>query len=300
MKAMILAAGFGTRLRPLTDVKPKALIPVVNKPIIHRVIEYLTMFDVSQIVVNTHHHFQKILDYLDKGRPFGLEIDVRVEPGILGTGGGIKNTSDFWDSDPFIVINGDILTSIDLAPACERHRKSGALVTLVLHDCGPFNQLLIDKNLNIIDIAHKSGPDRLAFTGIHIMDPALLAYIPEGKFSNIIDCYRQLIQSGNSIRAYLAEGHYWYDIGTVSGYIMANKALLDEKSFSIGFECHIDPSVTLGEWAVLGEKTCLEKGVEVRRSILWNNVRVKEGTKIIDSIVTSSKEVDRDLIGETY
>ncbi len=106
MKAMILAAGLGTRLRPLTDKKPKVLMPVANKPIIVRIIEHLKAHAVSEVVVNAHHHYQQLMTYLDSGKPFGLPMDVRKEPEILGTGGGIKNTEDFWGNDPFVVING--------------------------------------------------------------------------------------------------------------------------------------------------------------------------------------------------
>ncbi|MBW1766653.1 MAG: nucleotidyltransferase family protein, partial [Deltaproteobacteria bacterium] len=218
MKAMILAAGLGTRLRPLTDKIPKALIPVVNMPVISRVINYLKTHGINQIVVNAHHHHNQISNYLNGGSPFGLEIDVRMEHEILGTGGGLKNTSDFWDDEPFIVINGDILTDIELEPAYEHHKKSGALTTLILHDCEPFNQIQTDSNGTITDIAQKNMTGRLAFTGIHIMEPGLLSHIPEGKSSDIIDCYRRLIHSGNLISAYYSQGHYWRDIGTVSSY----------------------------------------------------------------------------------
>lgn len=300
MKAMILAAGLGTRLKPLTDEKPKALIPVLNKPIVARVIDYLKMHGVSRIVVNAHHHQQQIVDYMDGGRPFGLEIEVLVEPEILGTGGGIKNASALLDNETFIVINCDILTNINLAQAYRDHKKSGTLATLVLHDCESFNRILIGKNHAITDIARKNIPGRLAFTGIHVMEPELLSHIPEGKFSDIIDCYRLLIPFGKSFNAFLSEGHYWRDIGSVSSYIRANKELLKKESFSIGPGCHMDSSAKLEEWAIVGEKTYLEKDVEIRRSILWDNVKVKDGRSIVDSIVTSFREVDRDLVGEIY
>jgi len=300
MKAMVLAAGLGTRLRPLTDRKPKALVPVVNRPIIGRVINYLKKHGISQIVVNAHHHYQQLIDYLDAGRPFELEIDIRVEPEILGTGGGIKNAEDFWDNEPFIVINGDILADIDLGLAYETHRNSGGLATMILHDCEPYNQIQTDNGGNITDIATGIAPGRLAFTGIHIMEPELLSFIPAGTFSDIIDCYRELIHSGKLIRSYLTTGHYWRDIGTVKNYVNVNREFLDKESFSIGPDCHIDPSAKLEEWAIVGEKTSLEKDVEIRRSILWDKVKVKKGTKVIDSIVTSSREVERDMVGEIY
>jgi mannose-1-phosphate guanylyltransferase len=297
---MILAAGLGTRLGPLTDEKPKALIPVLNKPIVARVIDYLKMHGVSRIVVNAHHHNQQIVDYMDGGRPFGLDIEVLVEPEILGTGGGIKNASALLGKETFIVINCDILTNINLIEAYRNHKNSGTLATLVLHDYEAFNRIQIGKNHVIIDIARKNMPGRLAFTGIHVMEPELLSHIPEGQFSDIIDCYRRLIPSGTSLNAYLSEGHYWRDIGSVPSYISANKELLNKESFSIGSGYHIDSSAKLEEWAIVGENTDLEKDVEIRRSILWDNVTVREGRSIIDSIVTSSREVNRDLIGEIY
>jgi mannose-1-phosphate guanylyltransferase len=300
MKAMILAAGLGTRLRPLTDKKPKALMPVVNKPIIGWVIEYLKKHGIDQIVVNAHHHYRQIVDYLDGGRPFDCEIQVRVEPEILGTGGGIKNTEGFWGSDPFIVINSDILTDINLSRAYESHKKLGGLVTLILHDREPYNQIQIDNNGFVTDISAWSAQGRFAFTGIHIIDPDLLVHIPDRVFSDIIDCYRKLIQSGGFIRSLLTTGHYWRDMGTVESYLQANRDLLDKELFSVGPECHIDDSTRLGDWAVIGEKTTLEEDVEIRRSVLWDEVRVRKGAKVIDSVVTSFRTVDRDLIEETY
>ena len=164
MKAMILAAGLGTRLRPLTLNTPKALMPVGNVPIIDRIIEYLKTYGISELVVNAHHHYEQIAEHLNSGRHFGINIDVRVEPNILGTGGGIKNTEDFWDKAPFIVINGDVLTNINLRNAYKAHERSGSLATLILHDQPPFNQLKIDDKKNITHIAGKNLDNRLAFS----------------------------------------------------------------------------------------------------------------------------------------
>jgi mannose-1-phosphate guanylyltransferase len=297
MKAMILAAGLGTRLRPLTGMKPKVLMPVANRPIIARVIDYLKTHGFSRLVVNAHHHHPQLVNYLDNGRPFGLAIDVRVEPEILGTGGGIKNTSDFWDDEPFAVINGDILTDIDLTRAYEDHLKSGALATLVVHDCEPFNQIEIDENGNVSDIARKNLSGRLAFTGIHIISPELLSHIPDRVFYDIIVCYQKLIASGRAIRAFVSRNHYWRDIGTVQSYMDANRELSD-KAILLGPGCRIDPSVTFKDWAVVGENSVIGPHVEIARSVLWESAAVQEGVRIIDSIVTSSKPVQSDLIGE--
>ena len=297
MKAMILAAGLGTRLRPLTDERPKALIPVFNRPILGRVIEYLKGHGVTGIIVNAHHHYGQILHYLDGGRPFGLKIEVRVEPEILGTGGGIRNTADFWDQEPFMVINSDILTNIDLGKAYEHHCRSGRLATLILHDRHPYNKITTGPSGNIAHIPRTYGSKGLAFTGIHIMNPEVLSYIPGPGFSDITDCYRELILSAKPVNAYVSEGHYWHDIGDRDGYVAAHRELAD-RPLVIGPGCTLTPSAGLEDWVVLGEGCTIEKDARVKRSILWDHVTVKEGVRIADSIVTSSIEVNRDLAGE--
>jgi mannose-1-phosphate guanylyltransferase len=299
MKAMILAAGFGTRLRPLTEMKPKALMPVANKPILARNIEYLISHGITEVIVNAHHHHQQIVGYLRDESSFGLNIKVKVEPEILGTGGGIKNTEDFWDKEPFFVINSDILTDINLAAVYEIHQTSGALVTLVLHDCEPYNQVQVDDGWNITDIAKGNMPGRLAFTGIHVINPELLSHIPQGRFSDIIECYRELIRLGKPVRACLIKGHYWQDIGSIVSYLEANRDFAGN-SFVIGPGCSVDSSVKLMDWGVIGENSHLEKNVVVQRSVLWEGVTVNEGIKLVDAIVTSGRVVDHDLHGEVF
>jgi mannose-1-phosphate guanylyltransferase len=299
MKSMILAAGFGTRLRPLTEIKPKALMPVANKPVLARNIEYLISHGITEIIVNAHHHSQQVVDYLKDGASFSLHIEVKVEHEILGTGGGIKNTEGFWDKEPFFVINSDILTDIDLAAVYQVHQSSGSLVTLVLHDCEPYNQVQVDEQWNITDIGMVNMPGRYAFTGIHVVHPEVLSYIPQGVFSDIIECYRQLIRMGEPVRACLVQGHYWRDIGSIQSYLEANRELAGS-SFVIGPGCSVDSSVKLMDWGVIGENSRLGKNVEVQSSVLWEGVSVKEGVKVIDSVVTSGRIVDRHLHGDVF
>ncbi len=297
---MILAAGLGTRLRPLTSNIPKALVPVGNRPVIEKVIEYLKPQGVTEIVVNAHHHHKQIVKHLYDIRHLEVNIEVRVEPKILGTGGGIKNTEDFWGTDPFFVINADILSDIDLAEAYGAHKKDCNLATLILHDHEPFNQIRIDDRLNITDIAQENQKGRLAFTGIHIIEPKLLSHIKRGVYSNIIDCYRELIKAGKPIRAYISEGHSWRDIGSIESYMLANKDALKGKSSLVDPGCHIEASSRLMEWVIIGAKAIIGHDVEIRRSILWENVKIRKGLKVIDSIVTASREVRSDLINGIF
>jgi mannose-1-phosphate guanylyltransferase len=299
MKAMILAAGMGERLRPLTNIYPKVLVPVVNTPVIDRIIQLLTTHGVEKIIINAHHHCQMIRDYLKGGNPFGIKVEIRIEKEILGTGGGIKNTQDFWGNDPFIVINGDILTDIDLGDVYEFHLKKNHLVTMVLHDFPKYNKVRIDKEMNILSIG--PGTDlkgTLAFTGIHVINPEVLSFIPDKKQYTIIDAYKRLIDLKKPIRGYIATGHRWIDIGTIADYLRANFYYLPSGNSAIDQKCSIDSGATLKDWVVIGKRSSIERGTLVQRSVLWNDVIIKEGMRVVDSVVTSGVVVEKDLIGD--
>jgi len=298
MKAMILAAGLGTRLRPLTSGRPKALVPVGNWPVIDRVIHYLKGQGVTEIMVNAHHYHRQILSHLDEGRPFGIPIRVSVEPHILGTGGGIKKTEAFWGPEPFVVINSDILTDVDLDPPYEAHLRSGALATMILHDCEPFNQVLVDQHQEIVHIANEPTASALAFTGIHIVDPELLEHIPPSLHSDIIDCYRKLIEAGSPPRGYRVEGFYWRDMGTIESYMAANREAMGKHTLLRGPGCRMAGSVRVMDWAVIGENSVVEEEALIQRSVLWEGVQIRRGVTVGDSIITSSKVVETDLHGE--
>jgi len=298
MKAMILAAGVGKRLRPLTTVYPKVLVPVVNKPVVDRVMELLKIHGVREIVINAHHHYQKIVNYLNEANPFGMRTEVRVEKEILGTGGGIKNTQDFWDKDPFIVMNGDILTDIDLGKVYEFHLNRDNLITMVLHDFPVHNKIRMDHEMNILSIGDGTNLEgTFAFTGIQVMNPEVLDYIPQNKRSSIIRCYEKLIDLKRPIRGYVATGHRWIDIGTIADYLRSNFNLLPPERMAIAPDCNIDPDAALRDWAVIGRGCLIERGALVKGSVLWNDAIVKQGVKVVDSVVTSGVIVEKDLVG---
>lgn len=297
VKAMILAAGLGTRLRPLTDARPKPLVPVANRPVIDRIIAYLKRNGTQQVAVNTHHRAGQMAAFLGHGEAFDTPISVYHEPDILGTAGGLRNAADFWGNDTLIVINGDILTDIDLTAALDGHRQSGALVTLVLHDCSRFNQILIDAGHAIRDISTRPHRGRLAFTGIHIVEPGLRNFIPESGFADIVPCYRRMIRDGHLLSGHVVRGHYWRDIGTIPSYLLANREHA-ARAILLGKGCDLDPSSRVEDWAVAGTGCRLEPDASVCRSVLWEGVVVRQGVSIRDSVVTSHRIVERDLIEE--
>ncbi|MBN2032151.1 MAG: NDP-sugar synthase [Deltaproteobacteria bacterium] len=297
MKAMILAAGLGSRLRPLTYKRPKALMPIANRPILAWNIDYLKIQGATDIIINAHHHHEQVVNYVRENPLSGVKIETKVELEILGTGGGIKNVEDFFSPEPFVVMNADILTNIDLKTALHDHRSRGAFVTLLLHKFERYNQLLVDKNLNIIDIGKTASPGRLAFTGIHIMNQELLSFLPAGEFSDIIDCYRKLIRDGKPINAYVCQNHYWRDAGSLTDYTEANMDFA-RTPFLIGSGCRIHSSVRLYDWAIIGDGCRIEEDASIRRSVLWEKVEIKKGVHITDSVVTSGTTVARHLAKE--
>jgi NDP-sugar pyrophosphorylase family protein len=298
MKAMILAAGMGERLRPLTNIYPKVLVPVVNMPVVDRIIQFLTIHGVEKIIINAHHHGRMIHDYLQGDSPFGVKVETRIEKEILGIGGGIKNTEDFWGTDPFIVINGDILTDIDLGDVYEFHMKKNHLVTMVLHDFPQYNKVRVDKEMNILSIGPGTNvKGTLAFTGIHIINPEVLNFIPDKKKYNIIDSYKRLIDLKKPIKGYIATGHRWIDIGTIADYLRANCYYIPSGNSAVDQECSIASGATLKDWAVIGKRSSIERSTLVQRSVLWNDVLIKEGVRVVDSVITSGVVVKKDVIG---
>jgi len=151
--------------------------------------------------------------------------------------------------------------------------------------------------MNILSIGPGTNvKGTLAFTGIHVINPEVLSFIPDKKKYNIIDAYKRLIDLKKPIRAYIATGHKWIDIGTIVDYLRANSDHLPPGNIAIARKCRIDSSATLKDWAVIGKGTSIERNVLVQRSVLWNDVIIREGTRIIDSVVTSGVVVEKDLV----
>jgi NDP-sugar pyrophosphorylase family protein len=232
MKAMILAAGFGTRLRPMTETLPKPLVPVNGRPLIEYTLLLLKKHGVREVVINLHHQGNKIREALGSGSDWGIRIAYSEEPDILGTGGGIKKAEPWLSDGPFWVINGDILVDIDLGRVAASHDRNRADVTLVLRedpDADRWGPVEIDPQDRVLSICgrppHREETVRKRmFCGIHILDPAVFAFLPDRGFSNIMDAYREMIARGKHIAGFTTGG-YWMDIGTEERYRLAQKGL---------------------------------------------------------------------------
>lgn len=225
MKAMILAAGMGTRLRPITNDIPKSIIPIEDKTLIEYLLLLLKRYGIKDIIINLHHLGNKIEEVLGDGSRWGIRISYSKEDIILGTGGGIKKAQAFFGDSTFIVINGDILVDLDLRDLIGFHQKMGGITTMVLRkNDNPdlYSSVKIEQNRRIRQILDRpgwSGKDlnSYMFTGIHLIEPRIFKYLPDDKYYSIIDAYMDMISSGEELYGYIMEGP-WFEIGTLERY----------------------------------------------------------------------------------
>lgn len=234
MRAMVLAAGLGTRLRPLTDDRPKALVTVAGRTLLEIVLGRLREFGVCEVVVNAHHHAEMIVSYLAEHGNFGIRIEVSREETLLDTGGGLKKAAGFFLSGdgagdaPFLVHNVDVISGIDLGRMAAFHREQGALATLAVASREASRYLLFDEDgllcgrrLKDAEVewarpAESSGTpmtQALAFAGIHVVSPRIFGLMREEGAFSIIDAYLRLAAEGERVVAFRADGAYWRDVG---------------------------------------------------------------------------------------
>lgn len=236
MKALILAAGLGTRLRPYTNQLPKPLFPIAGQPVLDRIIDRLVDAGADRIAINTHHLHRLIADHV-ASQNYPVPVSIRFEPEILGTGGAIRNNVDFFGDDPFIVINGDIVTDIDIRSVYDIHCGHPYPATLVLHDFPIFNTVTVDTDGFITDFADPApGVSALAFTGIQVLDASVISRIPDNRFVSSIDVYREMIAEGIKIKAHTVSGHYWNDMGTPERFSEAVFDQMAPDAFAAAFK----------------------------------------------------------------
>jgi NDP-sugar pyrophosphorylase family protein len=253
MKAMILAAGLGTRLRPLTEHRPKALVTVAGRTLLEIALERLRVFGVREVIVNTHHHADMIDDYLKANNTFGMRIEISREDTLLDTGGGLRNAAWFFlENDqsalePFIVHNVDVISNIDLGRMMLHHAEQEALATLAVQDRQSSRYLLFDEqgqlrgrsversadsDESMADSIRPPHPTKaLAFSGIHVVSPRVFAEMHEDGAFSIVDCYLRLAAGGERIVAFRADDAYWRDLGRPESLIQAARDVESGKCF---------------------------------------------------------------------
>ena len=243
MKAMILAAGLGTRLRPLTDSRPKALVEINGRTLLEITLACLRSFGVREVIINVHHFADMVAEYLKSHNDFGMRIEIsREDDLLLDTGGGLKKAARFFLDDsrqvppgPFLLHNVDVMSNIDLRRMLQFHGERGALATLAVQSRESSRLLLFNEQSQLVGRAPGSGvissearnpsassnsplatrhsPLALAFSGIHIISPRLLPMLTEEGVFSIIDAYLRLAAQGERILAFRADEYYWRDLG---------------------------------------------------------------------------------------
>lgn len=275
---MILAAGFGTRLWPLTIGKTKPAIPFLNRPLIAFTLDYLKQYGIDDIIINLHHEPESVRAQIGDGAQFGVRINYSVEePEILGTAGALDRGRAQLEQETFVVINGKIITDIDLRAALQTHRERHALATLVLRPNTRrerFSEIVLAADGRIENFAGFPQPDNqqspLMFTGIHILEPAIFDYIPRGVFSDSVrDVYPKAMAEGRAIIGHVAENSSWYELSTLERYWAISTEFLRRD----------------GRDRVLGEGCVIDPAAQIKDSILWQRVRVERGAKLSDCVV---------------
>lgn len=291
MKAMILAAGFGTRLFPLTIDRTKPAIPFLGKPLVGYVAEYVARYGITDVVVNLHHQPDSVIEALGDGSSFGVHIEyTREVPKILGTAGALDNAREHLQDDTFLIVNGKIITDIDIGAALETHKQSGAMATMVLKpntkrerftivetndgfvtgfgdDAKPFTE----EEIRDTTSEHLSPP---MFTGIHIMEPRVFDYIPRGIYSDIVPTfYNPALLKGEKIAAHLTDAS-WFELSTIPRYLDISLAMMNGGDVNFGRNCSMSGAAS------------------VKDSVIWDDVTIGDGASLYRTIVADGVTIE--------
>jgi len=325
MRAMILAAGHGTRLRPLTELIPKPLIPMLDRPLLRYHLEMLKGVGVTDVMINLHHLGEMIPAALGDGEHLGIRCHYIREPELLGTGGGVRNVRDFLTArpGPFLLLNGDLLSEASLERALACHRGSAATATMVLRAdpaAQSFGAIGVDGQDRILDFvgrARRPGPIARwgLFTGIHILEQEVLDLIPEGPVCINQTAYPRMIRDGYHVQAIFDQG-YWSDVGTPQRYLEAHMALLNGAFHPLGCSPldrlslhlrtnpdHDGPGIpllpagtSLEAPCALGERVHLEAGAHIGPGVfIGRGARVGARTRLSNTVVWSGVHIPAGL-----
>jgi len=321
VKAFILAAGIGNRLRPLTLKLPKPMIPLVNKPVIAHTLDNLKKHNINSVVMNLHFMADTISSYFGDGHNIGMDINYSKEENLLGTAGGLKKCKKYFDST-FVVLSGDNLCDIDITSVVEFHKRKRSLATMVLKEVDAkyeYGIAISDKYNRITSFVEKptwsSVFSNTVNTGIYVFEPEIFKYIPDGFYDFGKDLWPKLLKMKKNIYSYIMNG-YWTDIGSISEYQNGTKAALegivriniDGKSLKqtdvivgkntvidktakfigkivIGKNCNIGKNVFIDNGTVIGNNVTIKDGSIIKESIIWDNVSIGKNVSLNSTIV---------------
>jgi mannose-1-phosphate guanylyltransferase len=279
-QAFILGAGLGTRLRPLTDVLPKPLVPLFHKPLAMWAVETCEALGCIRFAINTHHLPEKW-----EGFGEGRDVSFFHEPVLLETGGGLKNIEAWMEEGSLLIHNGDIFSSMDLGKLVEAHEESGDEVTLALRSDGGAKKISLGAGGRVDDVRSevRGLPGTHVFTGIYCVKKDFLKRIPEGEIIAVIPGFQELVREGGIGGVVLDDGE-WMDLGDVDSYLAAHKQLALQEPI------HPEAVIRAGaevENSVIGRSAEIGEGVSLSGSVVWPGARVSAGEAISNTVITA-------------
>jgi len=299
MRAMVLAAGLGTRLLPLTKRRPKCLMPVMNRPLLGLWLESLAAWSVERAVINTHHLAPMVRSWLRENPVPGLEAIESFEPEILGTGGGPRAARRLLGEDPFLLVNSDVLCTARLPELARALESSGALAVLGVVDDARFNTAALDADGRVLGFKGDAGPPADArwrtYSGLAALAPRLLDFMPPEGYSTLVQGLRSALEAGELVLGLELEG-YWDDLGTperlwglhrslAAGGVPGLQGLRPEGPATMAHGAYVDPHAALEGFCVLGPGARVEAGARVRDSLLLPGARAAAGARVSEAVL---------------
>jgi len=325
VKAVVLVGGEGTRLRPLTYLTVKAMVPVLNKPFIEYIIRHLSRHNISEIILAIGYQPDRITEYFTDERQLGTKLVYSIETEQLGTAGAVKNAEPYID-DTLFAMNGDIFTDLDFTEMLHFHKNRGAKVTIALtpvEDPSRFGVVETDSNQRVTRFVEKPKREQVVCNminaGVYVIETEVLKRIPEGKrcmFEH--DIFPSLVAEGEPVFGYTTDV-YWMDMGTPEKYLQLNGDLLNGKSTQVGFKptdiridkqskvhpqsslvgpilidknCNIGKGVQLKGPVVIGSGCNIHEGASIENSVIWQNATIGEQAVLKDCIVASNSRIE--------
>ncbi len=286
-KAFILGAGLGTRLRPLTHVLPKPLVPIFHEPMANYALRHCQAAGVSEFAINTHHLPESWHATYPESKFNGCSLHFFHEKILLETGGGIQNIASFIGNDPLLIYNGDILTNIDIHQLIHQHKQSGDLATLALRSSGENCNVSISGN-KVSDMRNilSESPGTHQFTGIYCIQPEILQLIPPHEVVSVVPAFIELIKTEKLGAIVLDEGD-WFDIGNPQAYREIHAHMRNQREDAIHPEARIHPDASVCQkTCIIGPHVEVQAGACLKNTIVWPGVHIPANTQADGQILT--------------
>jgi NDP-sugar pyrophosphorylase family protein len=297
-KAVVLAAGYGARLLQLTLCRPKPLCPIWGKPALVHALERLREWGVCDVLVNVHCHAGKIVEYLRLNPIPGLRCQISFEADVLGTGGVLPHARWFLDDDPFWMMNADVLADVPCAPLLKSFASHSALAALwLLPDSGPRTVETEGEWITSFRSTRPGSPGTATFSGLHLVSPRILKFLPEKGETSIVVAYEQAMRAGETILGVRVPDSYWADIGTPKSYLQAHRDIAARAATRRpGHRLYSGPplSATSAEhgFRVIGRNVAIAPSAHVSNAVIWDNVTLGAQASVTNAIIGDNVSVN--------